>query len=264
MIVLSVILVVRDDCRIFKALRSVLGQTGLEGRLQLEIIVVSDASKAEFTQKLQIWCEARGVKLINLSRNVGPGLARNAGVASSTGSWIAFLDADDVWLPWKLQTQEQFFDKYELIGIKRICAARGIAYHDSIPTGVITSKHLLAHNPICLSGLCLTRDLFTEIGGFTNAYHEDFWLIAMVALMRKKIFVIDSYGVIYTVNNFSVSSNKLKSILTHWKVVFHLFGFGACLNSVLQRTLYIIACILNIKRISVKVYEKSNNILQFT
>jgi len=65
-----------------------------------EIIVVDDGS----TDATAAVASGLGVTLIHQA-NQGPAAARNAGVAAATGTWIAFLDADDTWVEGKLARQ---------------------------------------------------------------------------------------------------------------------------------------------------------------
>ena len=61
----------------------------------LEIIVVDDGSTDNTRAEIKsIFPEIRQVKLAG----VGPGPARNAGVAASSGGILMFLDSDDIWL----------------------------------------------------------------------------------------------------------------------------------------------------------------------
>jgi glycosyltransferase involved in cell wall biosynthesis len=80
------------------ALRSVLDQ-GWPG---LEVIVVDDGS----TDGSAPWIrrEFPSVKVIEQA-NQGVAAARNQGIAAARGEWVAFIDADDVWLPGKLAAQ---------------------------------------------------------------------------------------------------------------------------------------------------------------
>lgn len=82
------------------AVASVLSQTRLCDHA-LEIIVVDDASNVPISN---LPADPR-VSCLRLPRNVGPSGARNAGLAATSGEYIAFLDSDDRWLPQKLSTQ---------------------------------------------------------------------------------------------------------------------------------------------------------------
>ena len=74
-----------------------------------ELIVVDDGSEDQTAAILA----AYGDKIKVLRQpNRGVSAARNAGIASATGSLVAFLDSDDLWLPQKLSTQVKFFAEH--------------------------------------------------------------------------------------------------------------------------------------------------------
>jgi glycosyltransferase involved in cell wall biosynthesis len=71
-----------------------------------ELIVVDDGS-TDNTQEILSSYRDR-IKVIR-QENKGVSAARNKGIDSSSGTYIAFLDSDDLWLPGKLETQLEFF-----------------------------------------------------------------------------------------------------------------------------------------------------------
>ncbi len=78
-----------------------------------ELILVDDAStdgSADLIEKL-VASQGKRVRLIRKSVNEGAAAARNTGIDASAGRYIAFLDADDVWMPDKLQKQIAFMEK---------------------------------------------------------------------------------------------------------------------------------------------------------
>ena len=84
-----------------EALRSILGQTVTAS----EIVVVDDGSTDDTLAMLRRVADNEPLIRIVVQPNTGPGGARDRGVRETTGSLIAFLDADDVWLPTKLERQ---------------------------------------------------------------------------------------------------------------------------------------------------------------
>jgi glycosyltransferase involved in cell wall biosynthesis len=90
-----------------RAMRSALAQT----YTNLELIVVDDGSTdgtAEVTRSF------RDPRVQYLSQpNQGQGAARNHGIRVSAGRYVTFLDADDVYLPEKVQQQIEFFERQE-------------------------------------------------------------------------------------------------------------------------------------------------------
>lgn len=81
-----------------EALESVLRQR----YTNYEIIVINDGSPEDISPLLETY----GDKILyRVTRNAGPAAARNLGISLATGTYIAFLDADDLWHPDKLARQ---------------------------------------------------------------------------------------------------------------------------------------------------------------
>ena len=87
-----------------RAIESALSQT----LAPLEVIVVDDASSDGTREAVQALAatDAR-VRLVTLPINGGPSVARNAGFETARGEWIAVLDADDAYLPQRLEMLAQ-------------------------------------------------------------------------------------------------------------------------------------------------------------
>jgi glycosyltransferase involved in cell wall biosynthesis len=69
----------------------------------VEVIVVDDGSQDRTAAVVETIEDPR-ISLVRQS-NRGVSAARNAGIRSARGEWVAFLDSDDVWLPQKLSRQ---------------------------------------------------------------------------------------------------------------------------------------------------------------
>ncbi len=90
---------------IARAIQSVLDQT----RLPDEIIVVDDGSTDNTAEVVRSF----GAKVILIQQeNAGASVARNTGIQAARSDWIVFLDADDEWVPDKLQLQSEHLKKH--------------------------------------------------------------------------------------------------------------------------------------------------------
>jgi teichuronic acid biosynthesis glycosyltransferase TuaG len=86
-----------------------------------ELIMIDDASPIEDYEVVQARVAQRvNTHLYRLSENAGPGRARNLGLEKARGRFIAFLDADDLWVPEKLQAQTAFMLENDI----------GFCFHD--------------------------------------------------------------------------------------------------------------------------------------
>ncbi len=78
-----------------KAIDSVLQQT----YPHVEIVVVDDESKDNTSEVVQPYVDRGQAKLVRHVKNKGLPGARNTAIRNGTGQYVAFLDADDLWLP---------------------------------------------------------------------------------------------------------------------------------------------------------------------
>lgn len=91
---------------IAEAIRSVLAQTYTDW----ELIIVDDCSTDNTAQIVASFDDTRIVYQRN-EKNVGAALTRNKALQIAKGHYIAFLDADDLWTPEKLEHQIAFMEK---------------------------------------------------------------------------------------------------------------------------------------------------------
>lgn len=85
-----------------------------------EIIIIDDLSSMEEYKALESVVDSYNyitdeikVKLIRNNENLGAGETRNVGICNSSCKYIAFLDADDVWHPLKIELQYSMMEKLE-------------------------------------------------------------------------------------------------------------------------------------------------------
>jgi len=79
---------------------------------EVEVIVVDDASTDGTAAQVERRFGSQ-VRLLRMPRRGGPAAARNAGVRIATGTLLAFLDSDDVWLPGKLDAELRVLEQFD-------------------------------------------------------------------------------------------------------------------------------------------------------
>ena len=100
-----------------RAIQSVLNQTYQD----FEIIVVDDASTDNTEEVVKSFNDPR-IRYVRHDQNRGGSAARNTGIKTALGEYIAFQDSDDEWLPEKLEKQMRVFEN--------VPAEVGVVYTD--------------------------------------------------------------------------------------------------------------------------------------
>ena len=166
------------------ALQSVVAQTFRD----YEIIVVDDGSTDDTARHVADF----GARVTYVRQpNGGPGRARNEAVGRATGKYIAFLDADDVWLPRKLERQVAYFDRFPHTGLlhsaalishaptQKILETLDVVPPAELGGGPVNAFCDLFHGVLEINTLTvMTRlDVLDEIGGFDERreLHVEDW-----------------------------------------------------------------------------------------
>jgi glycosyltransferase involved in cell wall biosynthesis len=167
-----------------RALRSALAQR----YRPLEILVIDDGSRDD-TAAIAENFGAPEIRVIRLPRNRGVSAARNAGAEAARGELVAFLDADDEWLPERLARQiplmmadpQLVFVACGAVLVSRSGAVLGPLYDGKIPrAGARAWVDLLGRNTVQTSTVLVRRSELLASGGFDPGLRvsedQDLWI----------------------------------------------------------------------------------------
>lgn len=197
-----------------------------------ELIVIDDASNDNTIKIVNQFIKTNpNICLLQNKQNSGAAITRNRGIEAAKGDLIAFLDADDLWKPEKLEKQVAFmsandcdvcFSSYDLMN------EDGIRLNKQIKAlSILTYKKLLRSNYIGnLTGIYNAKSL----GKITapNLRKRQDWLIWLEAVKKsgKPVLGIEESLAIYRVRESSISSNKLNLVKYNYWVYKKGLGFS--------------------------------------
>ncbi len=190
-----------------------------------ELILVDDCSADDSRERIR-GCmdgEEKKIRLIEKPVNGGAAGARNTGIRAARGRYIAFLDADDVWMPDKLSRELAFlkekqaafvFTAYEF-GDEN---ARGTGKIVHVPE-VLTYREALSRTVIFTSTVLLdTERTGRELIEMPEVASEDtaaWWKILRSGI---KAHGLDQVLAVYRRPAKSLSSNKFQAVRRIWNL----------------------------------------------
>lgn len=167
-----IIPVYNSSSLIERCFNSVLNQTG---DFQLEIIVIDDCST---DNSVDIVKKYNNIILIQQA-NQGPALARNKGIERARGKYLAFLDADDFWMPRFLEKTITFLENHpEAIAVsvgqrhhlssgKVRTSPPGLSHNHQLKIMVLDDffSFWAANNHVCTGSVLMRTDVVKQTGG---------------------------------------------------------------------------------------------------
>ena len=211
-----------------RALASITSQTVDD----LEIVAVDDASSDGTAAELAAAAERdRRITVVTQQVNRGAAAARNRALSMARGAYIAYLDADDEWLPTKLERQISFmertgagacFTSYETIerdGSHRnvVHVPASIGYDQFLKNTITCSHTLLFDTRVVDRALLVMPDLRRGQDAAT-------WLAVMKA--GHRLHGLDECLARYRKAPGSLSSSKIKAVRRTWNLYRRVEGLS--------------------------------------
>lgn len=192
-----------------------------------EMIIVDDCSTdktVEISESLVT--DYNNVKLLKHQENLGTGPTRNTGIEHSLGRYIAFLDADDVWLPAKLEKQISFMQSND-IGISFTSYSFIGSDGNAIRGRVNAVEQLdldgyMRATGIGLSTAIIDREKCGDIRFANMRVRQDTYLWLSLLSNNHIAYGINECLVKYRISSGQISGNKFKIA---WKTFLLYWGF---------------------------------------
>ncbi len=170
--------VYNSEAYLMRTLASLLSQTCKN----YEVIFADDGStdnSVEILEQHKAEFLSQGIQIqILKGEHSGPGATRNHAIRSAKADWLAFLDADDEWLPHKLERVEQFIELHPTINFfnhwtiwQRL---NGLSQLEQNGTQLMQAKsflkQLFCYNGIATSASVVKRSLVEDAGYFDASF----------------------------------------------------------------------------------------------
>lgn len=195
-----------------ETIRSVLAQT----HNNWEMLIADDCSKDNTAAVVKQFTDPR-IKYFKLEKNSGAAVARNEALEKAKGKYIAFLDADDLWKPTKLEKQLRFmvennigfsFTGYEILreGENKVV---------KVPPKINYSQ-FMKNTIIGTLTVMINREIVGEIRLVNVKKDHDSMTWAKLLREGNMANGLNESLAYYRKVDGSISNDKLKAVKNHW------------------------------------------------
>lgn len=187
-----------------------------------ELIIIDDKSTDNSAKICNKYLNEK-IKLVSMSENSGPALARNKGIELAKGRYIAFVDADDLWKEEKLEKQIEFMEEnnYSFTYSQfQYINENGNAKNNKTEVQTKTTyKEALKNIRILTSTVIIDlKQINKELIKMPNVVSEDIATWWQILKNGHIAYGLQECLVGYRVTKDSLSGNKIKSVINRWKL----------------------------------------------
>tara|TARA_B100001996_G_scaffold360696_1_gene326881 strand:- start:653 stop:1423 length:771 start_codon:yes stop_codon:yes gene_type:complete len=168
-----------------KTIKSIISQTYKNFEI---ILIYDDQNLDDLSYVKNLIKKVKSKKIILNKKNIGPGLSRNKGILKSSGNYIAFCDADDIWKKNKLFKQISHMQKNNL-DFSHTSYSVIDKYSKNVGSFNIKEKlsykNLIKSCDIGLSTVIANKRIFLK-NKFTSLKTKEDYLLWLKLLKKKK------------------------------------------------------------------------------
>lgn len=188
-----------------------------------EMLIVDDCSTDDTETVVNAYCNKdQRIFYYRLAVNSGPAVARNKAMEMAKGTYMAFLDSDDVWIPEKLTVQISWMNEHDY-------AFTSTSYEQIDEAGILLNKivhsikktdynRLLLDCPVGNSTVIYNVEKMGKfkVPNIRKRNDDALWL----KMLKREQYIYGMSQVLmqYRVRQGSVSSNKFNLIKYHWQL----------------------------------------------
>jgi len=178
-----------------------------------EIIVVNDGS----TDGTRSIVESFGNRVVCIDQiNQGAAAARNAGTKAATSNWIAFLDADDYWLPEKLKKQIAALERCPTADL--VYSGFTFLYADGTRVEVqplpseLMKKEIRYEDRFNVCTILARRSLLAANPWPTDLRSSEDWYLLHRLSRCAKLICVEESGVIFRIHHESLTHHEWRKV----------------------------------------------------
>lgn len=195
-----------------------------------ELIVIDDCSTDQSVIEIERYClKDPRIRIIKNPSNQGPLLSRNTAISQSRGTFIAFLDQDDIWIDQKLDLQLTFmkanqiafsYTKFRCFRDNPELLSSLVSPPTTYSVGTLLSDTCIALSSVMYDTSRLGKIYFANVRPYT-----EFHLYLRILTLGHIGFLLPFDLLRYRISSSSLSANKISMARLVWKN-YDWLGFG--------------------------------------